>query len=230
MIAPSIEVSEMIRRIIITILFLSSLLAGGCIWLGREVVEPPSFNVSRLGRVAVLPFKNNTVVYNAGNLVAGRIRRLLIENADQFEVANINYTALALDEGSLAMVDELDSHWAQEMGEKLNVDSLIAGTVASCSVSEIKIEEWYNSNREREKILHAEKRAWISVRLRAIDAETGGIIWGGKERFSLYASDIYSEDEGYDLPSDQSMIRSLIREVAKRCAQNFYRYRKIVLF
>lgn len=146
--------------------------AGRHVWEEREV--SPAFDHSFIGKIAVVEFENRTADPMAGRNVADRIEALLANESD-YDVISRMDLGWILKEHNLLVKGPIDPETMRQLGKVAGVDALVLGIVDTYQVDEMKL-----------KPLKVARTASVDLRIKAVDASSGRVVWSKRARGSLF--------------------------------------------
>jgi len=124
------------------------------------------YEASRIQKVAVFSFHNNTKVPEAGNVVTGTFLAGLVEGG-KFQVEFPGNIRSFLVSERIIVRTGLDLDTIKLMGQRLGVDAVVLG----------QVEEYVGAEEERSGVVPT-----VSISSRMVDAKTGEILWMAQYR------------------------------------------------
>jgi TolB-like protein len=174
-----------------------------------QVTVTPVIDPDAYPRLAVLPFKTESIFSTIGYQIADEIVVELVEKAPDFHIVERARVDALLLEQDLGNQGASDGEPILRAARLLGVDALLTGSVS------LSLEDVLNAP-ERE-----ERRAEGVAVVRLIDAKDGRIIWAKRVESdygmltSLYG-DIYVSQTDHDL------VQRVVRDMAHLVAAYFY--------
>jgi len=134
--------------------------------------HPPSFDTSKIKRIAVLPFKNYSSYNGAGVLLSDKLTSKLAQSG-QFVIIEREALEAILDEQDLGLYDLVEDATAARAGRLLGANAIITGKVTLASVNSLSSKE-YSATYDAVQV---STTASVNASIRVLDTETGRLLW-----------------------------------------------------
>lgn len=164
------------------------------VWVTRR----PAFNYEKIHKIGVIAFATTAKgpeAEGAGAVLADKIARFLIEHQD-YQVVTPEQIARALQQAKYSPPLPLDAGIVKMIGEIAGVDTLVAGTVTTCTfkqTEETKLQPEYTDTGYalyRDAVIpyrSTRNEAEIAAEMRVYDAATGAIVWSDSFGYKSWA-------------------------------------------
>jgi TolB-like protein len=150
---------------VLLVILLPVVLISACLSSPNAYVRS-DYDASRVQKVAVFSFHNNTKVPEAGNVVTGTFLAGLVEGG-KFQVEFPGNIRSFLVSERIVVRTGLDLDTIKLMGQRLGVDAVVLG----------QVEEYVGAEEERSGVVPT-----VSISSRMVDAKTGEILWMAQYR------------------------------------------------
>lgn len=129
-------------------------------------------NWSRIKCVAIMPFQNLTEYPNAGKIMSDIISTEFYIT-QRFGVAERTEVERFIEAVGLTVPQEIDPTFARRIGELMNVDAVLIGSVT---------EFWYRNARQK----FSEEEPIVGAGFKLIDVKTGEVLWSSSYTRTSY--------------------------------------------
>ena len=162
---------------------MAAILTAGCGHTLKRDYQAPGAGIASLETVAVLPFENLTRFPDAGEIVAELFTTELYRT-DNFQVMDRNQVKRLMREKMIVPPVVVDRLAAQKIGEALEVDGVLIGSVS---------EYWYRLAKRSRRPDGEEPAVGINARL--VDVKSGEVVWASSHSRSSY--DAFAADRDH---------------------------------
>ncbi len=158
------------RLIIYLILIVFSVNSCGYTFHSNHIANTPSW--TRIKCIAVMPFQNLTEYSKAGEIMSDIIATELYIT-QRFGVAERTEVQRFIEAVGLTEPNEIDVTFARKIGELMNVDAVLMGSVT---------EFWYRNARQK----FSEEEPIVGAGFKLIDVKTGEVLWSSSYTRTSY--------------------------------------------
>lgn len=164
------------------------------VWVTRR----PAFNYEKVHRIGVITFAvtaKGSEAEGAGAVLADKIARFLIEHQD-YQVVPPEQVAKALEATKYSPPLPLDAEAVKRIGQVAGVDSLVTGTVTTCSFKQTEATKLQPEYTDTGYAVYRDgaipyrsvrNEAEIVAEMRVYDTATGALVWSDSFGYTSWA-------------------------------------------